>query len=86
MICADEDPETAITVCALRKGDTPLGAVLLLVSGLQLTELELREDLFDDFCTYAGTLMSSARLRALFTVLRRSSARIPRSSRTRRCR
>jgi DNA-binding response OmpR family regulator len=51
VICADEDPETAISVCrALRKGDTPLSAVLLLVSGLQLTEMELREDLFDDFC------------------------------------
>src|SRR5664279_3600000 len=51
VICADEEPETAFSVCrALRKGDTPLGAVLLLVTGLQLTELELREDLFDDFC------------------------------------
>ncbi len=51
VVCGDEDPETAFTVCrALRKGDTPLSAVLLLLTGTQLAELELREDLFDDFC------------------------------------
>src|SRR6476646_9211797 len=49
VICADEDPETAISVCrALRKGDTPLSAVLLFFKGTAPTELELREDLFDD--------------------------------------
>jgi DNA-binding response OmpR family regulator len=49
--CADEDPEGAFGICrALRKRDAPLEPVLLLVSGTQLAELELREDLFDDFC------------------------------------
>ena len=51
VVCADEDPETAFAICrVLRKGDAPLNAVLLLVSGGQLGELEMREDLFDDFC------------------------------------
>ena len=35
---------------ALRKRDGSLEPVLLLITGAQLTELELREDLFDDFC------------------------------------
>jgi DNA-binding response OmpR family regulator len=35
---------------SLRKRDSPLEPVLLLVSGAQLAELELREDLYDDFC------------------------------------
>lgn len=51
IVCADEDPEGAFGICrALRKGDSPVGAVLLLVGGAQLGELEMREDLFDDFC------------------------------------
>ena len=51
VVCADEDPEAAFGVCrVLRKGDTPVEAVLLLVNGAQLGELEHREDLFDDFC------------------------------------
>jgi DNA-binding response OmpR family regulator len=51
IVCADADPEGAFTVCrTLRKGDSPIESVLLLVSGGQLAELELREDLFDDFC------------------------------------
>jgi DNA-binding response OmpR family regulator len=51
LICAEEDPEGAFGICrALRKRDTPLEPILLLVSGAQLDELEMREDLFDDFC------------------------------------
>jgi DNA-binding response OmpR family regulator len=51
VICADVDPEGAFGVCrALRKRDLPLEPVLLLVSGAQLAELELRDELFDDFC------------------------------------
>jgi two-component system, OmpR family, alkaline phosphatase synthesis response regulator PhoP len=50
-VCADDDPEGAFGICrALRKRDAPLEPILLLVSGTQLAELELREDLFDDFC------------------------------------
>jgi DNA-binding response OmpR family regulator len=51
VICADVDPEGAFGVCrALRKRDLPLEPVLLLVSGAQLADLELRDELFDDFC------------------------------------
>jgi DNA-binding response OmpR family regulator len=51
VVCADVDPEGAFGVCrALRKGEAPLGGVLLLLNGGQLAELALRENLFDDFC------------------------------------
>ena len=51
IICADADPEQAFALCrALRKRDMPLAPLLLLVSADQLDQLELREDLFDDFC------------------------------------
>jgi DNA-binding response OmpR family regulator len=51
VVCADEDPEGAFGICrALRKHDAPLEPILLLVSGAQLGELEMREDVFDDFC------------------------------------
>ena len=51
VVCAENDPDDAFAVCrVLRKRDTPLEPILLLVSGAQLSELELREDLFDDFC------------------------------------
>ena len=51
VVCADEDPEGAFGICrSLRKRDAPLEPILLLVSGAQLTELEMREDVFDDFC------------------------------------
>ena len=51
IVCADDDPEGAFALCrALRKRDLPFEPLLLLVAGTQLGELELREDLFDDFC------------------------------------
>ncbi len=51
IVCAHVEPERAFALCrALRKRDAPLEPVLLLVSGTQLGDLELREDLFDDFC------------------------------------
>ena len=51
IVCADEDPEGAFVVCRLlRRGDSRLDSVLLLVGGGQLGDLEHREDLFDDFC------------------------------------
>lgn len=52
IVCADVDPEGAFAFCrAMRRGDRPaLEPVLLLVSGHQVGELELRADLFDDFC------------------------------------
>src|SRR5687768_18484188 len=51
LMVADDDPEAAFALCrALRKRDLPLEPLLLLVSITQLPDLELREDLFDDFC------------------------------------
>ncbi len=51
LICADDEPEAAFALCrALRKRDLPLEPLLLLVNGAQLADLELRDDLFDDFC------------------------------------
>jgi DNA-binding response OmpR family regulator len=51
VVCAEADPEGAFALCrALRKRDEPVEPVLLLVSGSQLADLDLREDLFDDFC------------------------------------
>ncbi|HEX4978522.1 MAG TPA: response regulator transcription factor [Acidimicrobiales bacterium] len=51
VVLADRDPETAFALCrGLRRRDIPLEPVLLLVSGAQLSDLELRDDLFDDFC------------------------------------
>jgi DNA-binding response OmpR family regulator len=51
VVCADGDPEGAFALCRqLRKGDLPLEPLLLVVNASQLPDLELREDLFDDFC------------------------------------
>jgi len=51
IICADTDPDGAFAMCrSVRKRDVPLAPLLLIVSVSQLAELELREDLFDDFC------------------------------------
>src|SRR4051794_15489733 len=51
IVCADVEAEGAFALCrALRKRDLPLEPLLLLVSGAQLHDLELRDDLFDDFC------------------------------------
>ncbi|MCB0994763.1 MAG: response regulator transcription factor [Acidimicrobiales bacterium] len=51
LIVADRDPDGAFSLCrALRKRNRPLTPLLLLVNGGQLNELELRDDLFDDFC------------------------------------
>jgi DNA-binding response OmpR family regulator len=53
IVCADEDPEGAFALCrAVRKRDFPLEPLLLMVTGTQLADLELREDLFDDFCLW----------------------------------
>lgn len=52
VVCADGQPDAAFALCrALRKREVPLSPLLLVVSPQQLGALELREDLFDDFCT-----------------------------------
>jgi DNA-binding response OmpR family regulator len=55
IVVADRDPEGAFALCrALRKRDVPLEPVLLVLAAAQLPDLELREDLFDDFCVLPG--------------------------------
>lgn len=51
VVCGDEDLEGALGICrALRKRESPVDPILLLVSGAQLADLGQRDDLFDDFC------------------------------------
>lgn len=51
VLCAEDDPEGAFGICrSLRRRDRSAPPTLLLVTGAQLDELELREELFDDFC------------------------------------
>ena len=68
VIVAADDPERAFGLCrALRKRDLPLEPLLVLVSGAQLADLELRDDLFDDFCLYPFQPRElDARLKHLF--------------------
>jgi DNA-binding response OmpR family regulator len=68
IVCASEDPEGAFALCrTLRKRDLPLEPLLLLVAGHQLADLELREDLFDDFCLWPFQPRElEARLKHLF--------------------
>jgi two-component system alkaline phosphatase synthesis response regulator PhoP len=50
VVCADADAEGAFALCrAARKRDMPLEPLLLVTREGQLDDLELREDLFDDF-------------------------------------
>lgn len=51
VVCLDRDPETAWQVVrSMRKRDNPVVPLLLLVSGTQLGDLALRDELFEDFC------------------------------------
>jgi DNA-binding response OmpR family regulator len=51
IVVGDRDPEAAWAFCRqVRKGDDPVAPLLLLVSGAHLADLNLRDDLFDDFC------------------------------------
>jgi DNA-binding response OmpR family regulator len=68
VVACDQDPEGAWAFCrALRKRDTPVAPLLVLVGGAQLGDLELRDELFDDFClTPFHPSEVEARLRHLF--------------------
>ena len=68
IVCADSDPESAFAMCrGLRKRDMPLEPLLLMVNATQLDDLELREDLFDDFCVWPFQPKElEARLKHLF--------------------
>ena len=51
IIVADDDPDGAFSLArAMRKRNQPLEGVLLLINGGQLGQLELRDELYDDFC------------------------------------
>ncbi|MSV66830.1 MAG: hypothetical protein F2714_01965 [Actinobacteria bacterium] len=51
VVVCDDDPEGAWALCrSLRKRAIPVGHVLVLINGVQLPDLDLRDDLFDDFC------------------------------------
>ncbi len=51
VVSAADDPDGAWAFCrVLRKRDLPVSPLLVLVGGAQLTDLELRDELFDDFC------------------------------------
>jgi two-component system alkaline phosphatase synthesis response regulator PhoP len=68
VISADEHPDAAFALCrALRKRDVHFAPLLFLLSPQQLGALELREDLFDDFCvTPCDPRELEARLSHLF--------------------
>jgi DNA-binding response OmpR family regulator len=51
VVAASPDLADALAVCrALRKREQPVGPLLLVIHPGQLSDLSLREDLFDDFC------------------------------------
>jgi DNA-binding response OmpR family regulator len=52
VVCAGDGTDAAVAMCRmLRKRDLPLQPLLMVVEPARLSELELRDDLFDDFCT-----------------------------------
>lgn len=51
VVSTQQDMAGAIALCRhVRRREIPLAPLLLVVSPRQITELQLREDLFDDFC------------------------------------
>ncbi len=51
IICAEEDPDAAFSICrSIRRKDFLVEPLLLVISGNQLGALSELEDLFDDFC------------------------------------
>jgi DNA-binding response OmpR family regulator len=50
VVVADNDPDAAWALCReLRQNDVPIEPLMLLVSGMQLDDLDVRNELFDDF-------------------------------------
>jgi DNA-binding response OmpR family regulator len=51
IVVIGEQSEAAWALCrAVRKGDLPVEPLLLLIGGNRLDELDLRDELYDDFC------------------------------------
>ena len=69
VVAADADPEGAWPFCrAMRSRDARVQPLLLLVTGGQLDDLSLRDDLYDDFCLAPFHPRElEARLRHLFS-------------------
>ena len=69
VVACDTDPEGAWALCgALRRRENSVQPLLVLISGAQLADLEVRHDLFDDFCiTPFHPIEIEARLRHLFS-------------------
>ena len=68
VVVADTNPEAAFALCRrLRKVEMPLEPLLLVAGANQVTDLEHRDDLFDDFCLApVRPAELTARLRHLF--------------------
>ena len=68
-VVASSEAESGLSFCrGLRKRETPLVPLLLVVERRELAELELREDLFDDFVLAAAPVDEvAARLAHLFS-------------------
>jgi DNA-binding response OmpR family regulator len=68
VICTEPDPQGAFALCRLvRTREVPLRPLLLVVGPERLSDLQLREDHFDDFCVLPiGTEEVIARLAHLF--------------------
>lgn len=50
VVSCDEDPEAGWAMCrALRRLERPVQRILVLVTGAQIADLEIRDNLFDDF-------------------------------------
>jgi DNA-binding response OmpR family regulator len=75
IIAVNDHPDAGYALCRfLRKREPPLQPVLLLVSGQQVGELQVREELFDDFCvTPFRPAELEARLEHLFTRMGRDA-------------
>jgi DNA-binding response OmpR family regulator len=68
IVCTEPDPAGAFALCrTVRTRDVPLRPLLLVIGIAQLADLQMREDLFDDFCVQpARTDEIVARLAHLF--------------------
>jgi DNA-binding response OmpR family regulator len=68
LVVCDADPDGAWSLCrSLRKRDQPLSSILVLVTGSQIPDLDVRHELFDDFClTPFHPVELEARLKHLF--------------------
>jgi DNA-binding response OmpR family regulator len=68
VISATDDLQGALALCRhVRRREVPLTPLLLVVTGAQIPDLEMRDDLFDDFCVLpAETEELSARIEHLF--------------------